>query len=366
MRTMKFKVEELGRHLPSKGGADIPHVVALVGMEDFLRRDAMREMIESVYGGTPPPEDVTRLEGSRGTSEKDLTALFDELHTPSLFGGERLVIVDRAQPYLDVDPDAWANAVQAGWTGVRLILVLDKLDGRRKLGKAISAKGWWVEITKPFHRPPPWKPNARPWENPLNTWIVQRARAARLKIDPPTAHLLMTRVGTSLSDLAAMIDRFETVLDPPATIDRDLVEEHTPEGEESNLFELVDTVFTGDRRRALLLAKEILHRGSVDQNGQRNTEVAGILLQFIATSLNRVRQLREVHRVVTGGGNDDAILSDAGVSKFMLSKIKAQARASGPPRLERMVGELARADEDLKMGKGPRADELLERLAVVL
>ncbi len=359
---MKFKVEELTKRI----SAGVPPAIAMVGVEEFLRRDAIREITDSIYGGAPPPEDVTRLEGSRGTSEKDLTALFDELHTPSLFGGERLVIVDRAQFYLDLDPDGWAVVLKQGWIGARLILLLEKLDGRRKLGKGIAEHGWWVEINKPFHRPPPWKPHARPWENPLNSWIVGRARQLKLKIDPSVAHLLMTRVGTSLSDLAAMIDRFATVTQPPATVSRELVEEHTPEGEESNLFELVDTVFDGDRQRSVTLAREILHRGSVDPQGQRNTESSGILLQFIATSLNRVRQLREVQRVIEGGGNDAAILASAGVGKFMLPKIKSQARSSGPARLERMVGQLARADEDLKTGRGPLADELLERLAIVL
>ena len=120
--------------------------------------------------------------------------------------------------------------LSAGRVEMRLLLLLAKLDGRRKLGKAITEHGWWVEIAKPFHRPPPWKPHARPWENPLNSWIVSRARLSKLKITPPVAHLLMTRVGSSLSDLAQMIDRFATVTSPPATIDQELVEQHTPEG----------------------------------------------------------------------------------------------------------------------------------------
>ncbi|MCA8962617.1 MAG: hypothetical protein KDC38_18960 [Planctomycetes bacterium] len=363
---MKFKVEELGATLRKTGRDGIPHVVALVGVEDFLQRDALHAIGNAIYGEPPPPEDVTRLEGSRRTNDKDLTALFDELHTPSLFGGERLVVVTSAQPYLDIDPDAWAGAIRQGWSGTRLVLLLDKLDGRRKLGKSIADVGWWIEIAKPFHRPPPWKPQARPWDNPLNQWIVQRAKQHRLTMAPPTAHLLMTRVGTSLSDLASMIERFSTIVTPPATIDRDLVEEHTPEGEESNLFELVDVVFNGDRRRAVELTREILVRGSVDPQGQRNTDAGGLLLQFIGTSVIRVRQLREVHRVLAAGGNDDEILANVGVGKFMLPRIKAQARASRPPRLERMIDELARADEELKTGRGALAHELLERLAAVL
>ncbi|MFQ5653651.1 MAG: DNA polymerase III subunit delta [Planctomycetota bacterium] len=357
---MKFNV----KGLPGKLAGEIPPVVAIVGNEGFLRREAVRSILERAHGGEPAPEDVRRLDRSASLAGDELTELFDDLRTPSLFTGRQSVVIDGGEPALAAEPDAWISALKHPWAGACLILLLDALDGRTRVARAIRTAGWWIEVKRPFHRPPPWKPSARPWENDLNRWIIDRARGMGLSLDPPTAHLLQTRVGNSLGEIAAALDRIATVLAGKGKITRELVTTHTPEGEESTLFELVDELYLGDRRRSLALAREILRRGSRDTRRARVTDPAALLLQFIGAALSRARQIREVHRTVAAGGGEAEILQNAGATPAFLPRLRRQAQATAPPALEGIITELIHADSALKKGRGPRADELLERLAL--
>ncbi|MEM7165481.1 MAG: DNA polymerase III subunit delta [Planctomycetota bacterium] len=357
---MKEKIEKL----PDLLGDALPPVITIAGQEDFLKREGVQDILRSRYGDTTPPEECVRLQGDKKLQEQQLTELFDELRTPSLFGGDRTIIVDNATPYLKLDPDSWITVLKESWDGVLLVLVVDELDGRTKVAKALQKHGWLLQAAKPFHRPPPWQPNAPLWENDLNRWVCRRARKASLKIDPPTAHLLQTRIGPSLADLAGILERLTTVLGGKGTVTRELIEKHTPDGEESNLFELVDTYLLGDRQRTLALTRDVLHRGSVDSRGARITDASSLLMQFIGAALRRVRQLRVVHSTLDAGGDDQAVMQAAGIARPFLPRIKQQARANTPTDLRSIIGDLRRADGDLKSGRGPVAAELLERLAV--
>ncbi len=175
---------------------------------------------------------------------------------------------------------------------------------------------------------------------------------------------MQSRIGTSLADLAGALERLSTVLVGQGEITRDIVEQHSPEGEESNLFELVDAFFQENRARTLSLAREILRRGSIERNGVRTMDPGSLLLIFIGAVLRRVRQIREVHRTVQSGGGEPEILRNAGIGRPFLPRLRQQADATPLPLLDTVVKNLRRADQDLKTGRVSNPALLLERLAV--
>ncbi len=357
--SLKFKVDELRARIA--GG--VPHVVAITGGEEFLRREAEREILAAVHGGAPPPEDSSRV-GARAPTPDDLRSLYDELRTPSLFGGARSIVVENAAAYLAVDLDGWAEFLKTSWRGATLLLRLETIDLRTRVAKALDANGWIIQADKPFHRPPPWKPGAPPWENDLNRWIVARARAEGLAIDPPAAHFLQCRAGTSLGDLANVLERLRTVLGERGQVTRDAIEAHTPDGEDATLFELVDLFFLQDRRKLIEVTASLLARGAAGDGNARIFDPAALLLQFIGATLSRVRQLRTVHAVLASGGGEEEILRAAGIARPFLPRLRQMAQATPPHILDSIVAELRRTDADFKRGRVPHAGELLERLAI--
>ncbi len=355
---MKIPARELSGALTER----VPPLIIIAGPEEFLRREAV-ETVRKHLGERSQELDRRSI---KSPSDADLVALIDDLRTPSLFAGAQAIVVDPAEKWLALDPDLWLHAIQSPWAAGHLVLVSDGLDGRTKLAKMLAKQALWVQVERPFHRPPPWKPKARPWENDLNQWIVARARGVGLRIDPSIAHLLQGRIGPRLADLASAIDRFETVLagDSSRTITAERVAEHTPDGEESGLFEVVDALFLGDRADALRQLRELLRRGSVDAKGSRTTDPTALLLQCLGVALSRARQLRTWHEFRAGGASEEETAAEIGVGRPFIPRLLQQAAATPPPALERTIDRLIRADCDLKSGAGPTAEELFERIAV--
>lgn len=340
--------------------AGVPPLVVIAGPEEFFRREALAA-IRARLG----PEVEIERRGDRAPGETDLVSLLDDLRTPSLFGGSRAIVVDPAEKWLALDPELWLRSAGESWSAGHLILVAESIDGRTKLAKALAERALWLAADRPFHRPPPWQPRAKPWENDLNRWLVARAREMGLRLEPPVAHLLMSRLGARLGDLAAALERLATVLAPTGErlITPELVAAHTPEGEESGLFEVVDALFLGDRAAVLRQVRELLRRGSVDAQGVRTTDPTALLLQSTAVALARARQLREWHRLRGRGASDEEAAAEIGIAKPFIPRLREQAAASSPAAIERTIDRLIRADCDLKSGAGPTSEELFERIA---
>ena len=64
------------------------------------------------------------------------------------------------------------------------------------------------------------------------------------------------------------------------------------------------------------------------------------------------------------GGSEADLLRETGVARPFLPRLQLQVRATTAQGLGRLVNELYRADADLKRGRGPRPEELLERLVL--
>lgn len=353
----KIPPPQLARELAS----GVPPLIVIAGPEEFLRREAL-DQVRAALGG---PEVELDRRSARTPTPDDLVQLIDDLRTPGLFGGTRTIVVEPAEKWITADPDLWGTVLADPWEEGHCVLIAESIDGRTKAARALQKSALWVQVEKLHHRPPPWRPNSPPWDHDLNRWIVQRARSLGLRIDPPTAHLLQSRTGTRLGDLASIIERLLTLLTARGAteVTAELVEEHTPDGEESTLFDVVDTLFQGDRSAALQQVGELLRRGSVDGKGVRTTDGTTLLLQFVGVALSRARQLRLWHLGKARGVGEEELARGIGSSKGFIPRFRQQAAATPPTALEETIDRLVRADCDLKAGAGPTAEELFERIA---
>lgn len=344
----------------SKG---VPEVVAIVGKEELLRRESIEALLEALPGGKPSPDNIVRIQGNKPPDENQLQSLFDEIRTPSLFGSGPVVILSEAQKWLKSDPDTWCEIILSPLPGSLLILVAQTLDGRSKVAKSILKKGIWITADRPFHRPPPWTPNASPWEHEMNTWVTSRFNKKKLKATPQLSQLLIDRIGPQMDQLAAAIEKISTVCDSRkvSSVDEDLIISNSSSGGDGSTFELVDSWFEKDRARGLKVLSDILERGSLDEKDQRIKDPQRLLLQFMALSLKRARELRAVHKVVASGGGEKEVLEQAGVARPFLPRIRKQFRSCSLERTQKIIETLIEIDWQLKTGAGPRPEELIER-----
>jgi DNA polymerase III delta subunit len=343
-----------------------PSVSVIVGKEDLLRREAIEMILAAIPGGVPDPDSMLRYQGTRNATDDQIRQVFDELRTPSLFGTGPVVIIHDAQNWLKSDPDSWVQFLSQPPAGSFLILTTDALDGRSKVSKALASNGLWIAVNRPFHRPPPWQPDARPWDHEMNSWVVSRFRKKKLKASPPVSQLLIDRIGPQMDQLAAAIEKISTICDSRniSDVDDDLIVANTSSGGDGSSFELVDSWFEQNRANGLKVLKDILERGALDEKDQRNRDPQRLLLQFMALSLKRARELRAVHSIVARGGGEKQILEEAGIARPFLPRIRKQYKSCDVQRTQRIIETLIEMDWQLKTGAGPRPEEMIERALV--
>ncbi|MDE0959328.1 MAG: hypothetical protein OSB09_00945 [Planctomycetota bacterium] len=352
--------------LPARLKEGPPAISMVVGQEQLLRREAIEMLLESLPGGTPDSDSIIRYQGTRSASDDQIREIFDELRTPSLFGGGPVVIVQDAQNWFKSDPDAWVKFFSAAPTGSLLILTADALDGRSKVAKAITKFGLSISADRPFHRPPPWQPDAKPWEHELNTWVIHRFQKQSLKVTAPVAQLLIDRIGPQMDQLAGTIEKISTICDSRQIqqVSESIVIDNSAAGGDGSAFELVDSWFEQDRARSLRVLSDIVARGALDEKNQRVRDPQRLLLQFLALSLKRARELRSVHRIVAEGGGEQQILEQAGIARPFLPRIRKQYKSCDLPRTLRIIETLIEMDWQLKSGSGALPVELIERAVV--
>ncbi|MAW76531.1 MAG: hypothetical protein CMJ95_03945 [Planctomycetes bacterium] len=340
-----------------------PGVIAVVGKEELLRKEAVEALLACFPGGDPGPDAVIRIQAHKAPDEQQLSLLFDEIRTPNLFGTGPVAIISEAQNWIKVEPDAWCELVSSPLAGSMLILVMNQLDGRSKVAKKILEHGLWITADRPFHRPPPWQPDARRWQHEMNSWVVHRFQTKKLKVTQQVAQLLIDRIGPQMDQLAASIEKISTICDSRqiSEVDDEIIIANSAAGGDGSTFELVDSWFEKDRNRGLEILSDILTRGSLDEKDQRNKDPQRLLLQFMALSLKRARELRAVHSIVARGGGEREVLEESGVARPFLPRIRKQFRSCNQQRTQRIIETLIELDWQLKTGAGPKPEELIER-----
>ena len=143
-----------------------------------------------------------------------------------------------------------------------------------------------------------------------------------------------------------------------------LIVDNSPSGGDGSAFDLVDSWFERDRARSLSVLADIVTSGALDEKNQRVRDPQRLLLQFLALSLKRARELRAVHEIVARGGGQKEILEEAGIARPFLPRIRKQYQSCDAPRTNKIIETLIEMDWQLKSGAGASPVELIERAVV--
>lgn len=340
-----------------------PTVAVIVGKEDLLRREARDLILSAIEGGKPPADSIQTISAQSRPDESRLQEIFDDLQTPSLFGALPIVVLEGADRWLKTAADSWAEFIGSANQNCLLILIAEQLDGRSKIAKTLKETGWWIAADRPFHRPPPWRPDAHPWDNELNQWLVHRFSQAQLKIDARVAQLLIDRMGPVMAPLAQTVEKLSLICSAEKlnTVTEEQVLDHLPDGGDGSAFDLVDRWFERKRPEALHLLNQMLETGWLDEKDQRVKNPQALMLQCSALALKRARELRAVRRIVEEGGGEKEILEKTTLARPFLPKIRIQYKHCDAHRIDKIIASLIELDWQMKSGSGGRPEELLER-----
>ena len=256
----------------------------------------------------------------------------EHLGTASLLGGCRLVIIESAQDMLKEQVEALTRYLESPSPSSVLVLVA---TGRTKLDAQVKKIGALVSLEAPKGRK-------------LATWVKDRARSKKLKIDERAPWALIEAVGNELRDLDAALDQLGTRLGPEGTIGVPQIKAAFTRHADERIYSFTDAV--GERK--LPRAMELLRR--LYDQGEDPLPLLGALT-------NHIRRLLRARRHADRGS---AAVGDVlGMPGWRAERMATQARSYSEDELVDAMGFLAEADFEMKGGDLP-PQAALERAVV--
>jgi len=291
------------------------------GEEQFLTQRCVEEIVSAALGGSSRSMAVEEF---RGKNLK-LGPLRDALQSVSMFAPQRIVVVHQADAIGDgATQDGLAEIVAAGVTSATLVVQALKLDGRRKLGKALAAHGLAV--------------SCRPlYERHVAAFIKMEAARYKKRIDDGAVTFLMEMGGRRLGDLAGEVGKGAV-----AAGEEDVIKiEHVAGAADTRLdtvFEFLDAVGLRNGREALLGLDRLLE--------------SGVAPAAIAAALGRhIRTL-----MVARARNDEGMSAEEAArlaGSAVPFRLAPQLRLNSVPRLRSALMALLDVDSAVKGGRLP-------------
>jgi DNA polymerase III subunit delta len=298
-------------------------VTLVVGDEELLGDRAVTTAVRAATGALGEGTTVERV---------DAGALPDGfamgLATRSLFGGGRIVVIDRAQE-LDAQARAAVMAVAADPVDGVVLVLRAQVPGRQaRFLNELGERAKVVKVSK-------LKPAER------NRWVKAELRGLDRRADERAVAAIVDQAGSELRDLAGAIAKLHVAVPPPAPITADHVAEHLTRTAERGIFEFTDAVLGGDARAGLAHAAALIDQGE-DPLG---------LLSLLA------RQLRLLVRVADyPGASSDHVAAEigGGVRGWQVDRARRQLRRWEPARLRGALAVVAEADAEVRSGALPQ------------
>lgn len=323
---------------------DLLPVWLLVGEERLLRDQALSAIVRAALGGGIAEFNLDKFTAGEVAVDKALGAT----RTVPMMANKRVVIVralDRwdaggeasGDTARDLPPlDRLAEYAKEPVDSTCLLLVADKLDGRRKLVTLAKKQGFLVDCAAIDARK-------------LPTWIAARAKAKGHAIAPETAELIAEIAGPELAHLDDVLERLSLYVGPSAEIGEDAVAACVTRVRLADTWKLVDAASTKDLARVLTLFADVY------DPRDRGLPLVGALAWSI-------RQLLKLEAALGEGASLDEAARRAGIYPAFRAREHAQKlRAFRPRELERWLVSVQEADVALKSSRRA-ADAILEEM----
>ena len=298
--------------------------VYLLSGETFLAEEAIDRI--RAEAGTDPLS-----EASFG-ADAPTAEILGALETPSLLGGRRLVVLRDAHDLNKEHVEALLRYLETPSPSAVLVLVA---AGRTKLEAAAKGAGSVITLETPRGRR-------------LVSWIRERGRDHRLRVDDRAGWALVDSVGTELRDLDAALEQLSTRLGHGASIGAAEVRNAFPRLADERVYAFQDAV--GERR--LPVAMTALRR--LLEQGDEPLMIFGSLSSQVRRML-RARRFADVSAKAVG----DAM----GLPSWRAERLQRQCRSYREEELVAALSLLALTDVEMKGGDLP-PEAALERAVV--
>ncbi|HRX85617.1 MAG TPA: DNA polymerase III subunit delta, partial [Phycisphaerae bacterium] len=185
----------------------IAGVYAFHGPDAFRKNEAIAALCARIAEADGDGQGPTQFDGDNA----ELASVLDEVRTFSLLGGRRIVIVNRADPFITKHRGALERYCESPADSGTLILECNSLPGNQKLHKIIAKQGEVIRFDELKGRA-------------VAEWMVQRAESVYGKrLASSCAWSLRELCGSELGLLDAELGKLSTFVgDRPAITEADI------------------------------------------------------------------------------------------------------------------------------------------------
>lgn len=326
---------------------DLLPVWLLVGEERLLRDQALAALTKAALAGGLAELNLDKFTAGETPVDKVLAAT----RTVPMMANKRVIVVrglerwdsgaaeatDGADDGKALPPlDLLAEYAKAPVDTTCLVLVAQKLDGRRKLVTLAKKAGFIVDCAPVDGRQ-------------LPSWIKARAKSKGHEIDQDVCELIAEIAGPDLSYLDDVLERLSLYVGPDNPITEDAVAACVTRVKLADTWKLVDAASTKDLGKVLALFADVY------DPRDRGLPLVGA----IAWSL---RQLLKLDAALREGASIDEAARRAGIyPAFRAREHAKKLKAFRPRELERWLAIVQETDVALKSSRRS-PDAILEEM----
>ena len=321
--------------LSSKEPITAHGVLVMFGPERFFRP----EILHRIPGvtGEDAESSITRFNGEQA----EIRSVMTELRTVSMFGDQRIVLIDDAEDFVTANRPVLEKYVASPAKGSLLILDVKSFPKNTKLFKLVEQHGVAVEC-------------AELTGANLLKWLQRVAKDQYGKtLDRENAALIVQLAGDGLGMLLQEIAKLASLVGDVVEITREDVTKVVGGWRTETTWVMLDAVRDGNSGKALEALDKLMISGEAPQK-----VLGGVTYTF--------RKLAEAtERARAGTPLRDAI-AGSGIFPNAIAASEAYLRRIGFERASRILQLLIEADTEMKGGSRVDPKLLLERLFVRL
>lgn len=291
------------------------------GPEEYLKKEALKKLRDILI----PPEALDFNYHVFYGKEDSGVKISETASTLPFMYEKRLVIVRDAEKLSSSDSEAILNYASSPSSFTCLVIVVGKVDRRKKLYSLFTKSGREVSFKQ-----------ARPGD--ILGWIRTRVREEGKRITSEAAFEIRERAGGDLGILSGHLAKLFLYVGDSPNIGVKEVRLLIGEGRETSSFELVEAISERKKAQALKILGRIL------AEGRKAPEIIGL----IAWQMRRVAAAKS--RIIQGE-NPGKVAQSLGVFPFFQKKFLSQVKQFSLEKLSENFCLLLKADKQFKLGK---------------
>ena len=327
---------------PSSPSADM-RVVVLHGKDAFLRLERGRQLeaaLQERFGGV----DRMDLDGTNAA----LADVLDNLRTPGLFAGHKLVVLENAEAFMGAEDRRRAMERYAENPCAEATLLMRCASGWRpgNFDKLVAKVGAVIKCDSP---------------TPMEAvkWCAARSlRRHQAEMEPAAAELLVEKLGPDLGRLDAELGKLAAAAARPGAgttkVTRAIVQEFTGLSREEQAWEIQGPVLEGKADAALIKLDELLRVSRVPEG-------------MIGWSLvDLARKVHDASCLLSQGESEGAVAKALKLWGPASSSVVRAGRRIKPAAAARLFRMAVETDRATKNGTAPEPARAFEGLMVQL